>query len=336
MYGQDEVKKVIDKVGILERRVCTHTSPAGRKEVRTTGIQMSYYCSVAVLEHLKSEGYALSDVDLLLHVSESGDYLIPANACVLHGMLGLSERCWAFDISMGCSGYPYALATVKGLMEANEDIKTALIVSSDAITRFLDPQYRGLNCIHGDGAAVTLVQNLEYPHSSLEVCSLGCGSQGSNAKELYLRNDQSPSYVHMNGPAIAHFASRKVPDIIRNTLREFGLDLKGLDLLLLHQANQELITAIYKRLGADLGQQFRFIEKVGNLSNASTPVLLAEALRSGRIEPGHTVMTVSFGAGLSWGCSLLRASKDGTVPVVIAPTEMTELEAIFGEVPWTI
>jgi 3-oxoacyl-[acyl-carrier-protein] synthase-3 len=119
----------------------------------------------------------------------------------------------------------------------------------------------------------------------------------------------------MNGPAVFHFSVYKVPEAVREALVKFDVSIEDLDLVILHQANKMMMDLIYKALGIPAAKRFYFMETVGNMSGASTPMALAEAVRVGRVKPSSLVLLVSFGVGLSWGVSLIRLPEVGIAPV---------------------
>ena len=132
---------------------------------------------------------------------------------------------------------------------------------------------------------------------------------------------RTPENLYMNGPAVFHFSIHKVPEVIQAAMTQFGVALADLDWVLLHQANRFMLEQIYKKLAVPPEKQFYYLEDVGNLSGASTPAVLSEAVRQGRIKPGARVLLASFGVGLSWAVALVRVGPAGLAPVA-ASTEL--------------
>jgi 3-oxoacyl-[acyl-carrier-protein] synthase III len=312
---------IVKMSGIVERRV----APAG--------VTASDLAWVAAKRLLDDRCVDPKDVDLLIFVSQTSDHQIPATACSLHGRLGLGPRCAAFDINLGCSGYPYSLAVVDGLIRSGVGRK-ALLLNADTLTHVVHPRDRGLVPLHGDGAVATLLEPAQEQGSGL--CGSFLGTDGSGAPYLMIpasgartaRTDETKreivdtsgsvrtdEHLSMNGPAVFHFSVYKVPEVVKEALAKFSISIDELDLVILHQANKMMMDLIYKALGIPAAKRFYFMETVGNMSGASTPMALAEAVRVGRVKPSSLILLVSFGVGLSWGVSLIRWPVEGIAPV---------------------
>lgn len=312
---------IVKMSGITERRVAAP---------ETTASDLAF---VAAQRLLADRDLAPEDIDLLVFVSQTGDHQIPATACLLHGRLGLKAGCAAFDLNLGCSGFPYGLAVVDGLIRSGVATK-ALLLNADTITHVIHPRDRGLVPLHGDGAVATLVEASADPVTGLLGVLLG--TDGSGAQHLMIpasgarkaRSEETrreivdvsgsvrtDEHLAMNGPAIFHFSVYKIPEAIREALARFGVKIEDLDLVILHQANKMMLELIYKSLGIPVEKRFYFMEQVGNMSGASTPMTLAEAVRQGRVKPGSLTLLASFGVGLSWGVALIRWPEEGIAPI---------------------
>jgi 3-oxoacyl-[acyl-carrier-protein] synthase III len=312
---------IVKMSGITERRIAAP---------ETTASDLAF---VAAQRLLAGRGLAPENIDLLVFVSQTGDHQIPATACLLHGRLGLKAGCAAFDLNLGCSGFPYGLAVVDGLIRSGVATK-ALLLNADTITHVIHPRDRGLVPLHGDGAVATLVEASAAPATGLLGVLLG--TDGSGAQHLMIpvsgarkaRSEETrreivdasgsvrtDEHLAMNGPAIFHFSVYKIPEAIREALTRFGVKIEDLDLVILHQANKMMLELIYKSLGIPAEKRFYFMEQVGNMSGASTPMALAEAVRQGRVKPGSLTLLASFGVGLSWGVALIRWPEEGIAPI---------------------
>lgn len=313
-FSAQQIANIAKASGILERRV----APDG-----VTSVDMG---ERAVRGLLEAARVPFEEIDLLVFVTQTGDYQIPASACVLHGRLGLGKHCAAFDIGLGCSAFPYALSVVNGLIVSGVARK-ALLVNADTLTRVIHPRDRGLVPLHGDGAVATLLEPAEDDGG---VLGFELGTDGSGSSHLVIpvsgarrpRSDatkqeivddsgsvRTDEHLYMNGPAVFQFSIREVPEAIKRALAKWRVAVADLDLLILHQANKMMLDLIYKKLGVPPEKQFLFMRNVGNMSGASTPMVLAEAWRSGRLKGGELVAVASFGVGLSWGVSLIRLPK---------------------------
>lgn len=320
-FDPKQVAAIAKMAGITERRVAP------------PGVTASDLAFVAAQRLLAARGIAPAEIDLLVFVSQTGDYQIPATACVLHGRLGLGPHCGAFDVGLGCSAFPYALAVVNGLIQSGV-AKKALLLNADTLTHVIDPRDRALVTLHGDGAVATLLEPAAEPGTGLLGVLLG--TEGTGAPHLMIpasgarqprsaetKRDiadasgsvRTDEHLTMNGPAIFHFSVYKVPEMVREALAKFQITLEEVDLVIFHQANRTMLELIYKSLGVPEAKRFYFMEKIGNTSGAATPIALAEAVRQEKIRPGGRVLLASFGAGLSWGVALLRWPEQGSARV---------------------
>jgi len=330
-FGERQVKSIVKMAGVTERRV------VGPGE---TASDLAYWAAVRLLEDRHVDP---ASVDLIVFASQTGDYQLPATACVLHGRLGLSERCAAFDLNLGCTSFPYSLAVVHGMI-AGGMAKRALLLNAEALTSVIHPKDRGLVPLHGDGASATLVEATAGDHG-VEGVFLGTDGTGYHHLIIPASGARMPrsaetcveetnesgivrtkEHLHMNGAAIFHFSVYKIPEVITQALESFKLTIDDLDLVILHQANRTMVTQIYRALGVPAEKQFMFMEMIGNLSGPSTPVVLAEAWRQGRIRPGSRTLLCAFGVGLSWGVVTLKWP-DTIPPAVAAPVEPGEAAA---------
>jgi 3-oxoacyl-[acyl-carrier-protein] synthase III len=305
-FGEKQINSIFKMAGIRERRVVTE------------GITASDLGYVAAQRLIDENSIDRDEIGLLIFASQTSDYQIPATACVLHDRLHLSMHCACFDINLGCTSFPYTLSVAHSMIVAGMT-KKALVINADALTTVIHPMDRGLIPLHGDGAVATL---LEATEDDAGFMGFSLGTDGSGYKHLIIpasgaRNRRTAEtamdvadeqgcirtqeHLYMNGPAVFHFSVYKVPEVILAGLDQIGLGIDNIDLVILHQANKMMVDIIYKALKVPPEKRFYFYESIGNLSGASTPTALAEALRQGKIKPGSITLTASFGVGLSWG-----------------------------------
>ena len=324
-FGEKQLQSIIKMAGIKERRV---VAPG------ETAADLGYWAARRLLDERQIPP---ESVDLLIFASQTGDYQIPATACVLHQRLGLSQRCGAFDINLGCTSYPYTLAVAHGMITAGI-VRRALLINADALTTVIHPKDRGLVPLHGDGAVATLLEPASgpegflgfklgtdgtgYPHLMIPASGARTPRSEETRKEVVDESGitRTQEHLFMNGPAVFHFSVYKIPDVIKQALDEARLTVNDLDLVILHQANKMMVDLVYKSVGVPLEKRFYFMETVGNVSGASTPMALAEAWRQGRIRPGSRTLLASFGVGLSWGVTILQW------PATIPPPVLAEVE----------
>ncbi|MBC2601213.1 3-oxoacyl-ACP synthase III family protein [Puniceicoccus vermicola] len=326
----------------------TKMSGIHNRRVVPPGVTASDLAFVAAQRLFARGKFQREDIDLLIFASQTPDYQIPATACDLHGRLGLKQECGAFDINLGCSAFPYCLAVAHSMLTAGL-AKTALLCNADAVSTVVHPKDRGLVPLHGDGAAVCILQRIEG-EEGIEGCLMG--TDGKSSRKIVIpasgmRQPRSPAtqteetdssgsvrtpeQLCMNGPAVFHFSLKTIPTAIESYLSQHDWTLDEIDLVLLHQANKTMVDLIYRALKVPEDKRFYFMEQIGNLAGASTPILLNEAWRQERLKPGQRVLLASFGNGLSWSVtSLVWSSALGKAPedsVEFDPTLLSAQDA---------
>jgi 3-oxoacyl-[acyl-carrier-protein] synthase-3 len=259
-------------------------------------------------------------LDLIVLGTSTPDYLVcPTAACIVQDKLGAS-RAGAMDIGAGCSGFIYSLETAAGLLEFRRDRKRALVIGADVLSRFADWNDRSTCVLFGDGAGAVLIEKTRAPREGTEkrgIFRTILGSDGSGAECLIVRKGGSrnayragdiidlPPHLEMNGRAVYNFAVKNVAGIIEQLLSEESITIHDIDRIVPHQANARIIQAAAKRLGIPEEKFFINIEDYANTSAASIPIALDELNRSGGITRGDLILIVGFGAGLTYGGSLI-------------------------------
>lgn len=325
-FGERQLKSVTRMAGVVERRI---VSPG------ETASDLAYWAASRLM---KDRQIKPEDIDLLIFASQTGDYQIPATACVLHERLGLTEECAAFDINLGCTSYPYSLSVAHSMIVAGVAHR-AIVINADAITTVIHPKDRSLVPLHGDGAVASLIEPVSGEggfigfllgtdgkgYRYLNIPASGARIPRCEETKTEIVDDsgsiRTQEHLYMNGPAVFHFSVYKVPEEINRALKKWQLTINDIDLVILHQANKTMVDLIYNTLNVPPEKRFYFMEKVGNVSGASTPMALAEAWRQGRIRPGQRALLASFGVGLSWGVVSIQW------PDVVEPAVQCSVEA---------
>jgi 3-oxoacyl-[acyl-carrier-protein] synthase-3 len=254
------------------------------------------------------------DLECIICASVTPDYLFPALACLVAARLGVPGKP-AFDISIACSGFVYALTTAASLIRAGV-YRSVLVVGAETLSKITDYTDRATCVLFGDGAGAVLVER------SPEDCFLGSdlGSDGSDPSVLYLpgggsrfpysRNGelsaQRLGYIRMQGQSVFKFAVNQMAASTRAALAQAGLTTADIDFLVPHQANLRIVDATVKMLGVPSHKCIVNIAEYGNTSAASIPLALAEALEKEMIAPRSVIVMVAFGGGLSWGSVVWR------------------------------
>lgn len=280
----DDLSKMVDtsdewitsRTGIRERHIA--------KNVTTT--EMAYQ---AALRAIEDAGVEVHEIDLIIVASFTGDICMPSIACKVQGKLGnVSATC--FDVNAACSGFIYGLATAHGMIMSGQK-KCALIIGAERLSKVVDWSDRGTCVLFGDGAGAAVLKNGE---NGIE--SFVTGSNGSQEEVLYCEDS-----IAMNGQEVFKFAVGKVPECILELLEKTGDNPDDIDLYVLHQANARIISSVAKRLKVSEEKFPTNLERCGNTSAASIPILLDELNRSKKLQKGNSIIMAGFGGGLTWG-----------------------------------
>jgi 3-oxoacyl-[acyl-carrier-protein] synthase-3 len=305
----DEFAKTLDtsdqwireRTGIRERRI------SSKEE---TNACMGKAAAEAVLA---VNGMTPLDLDAIIYATASPDRLLPSAACDLQAILG-AKNAAAFDVGAACAGFVYSLNVADGLI-ASEQAERVLVVAAEKLTSIMDWSDRSTAVLFGDGAGATLVTRSEGKRGIL---SSYMKSDGTLAELLYRPGGGAthpPSaemiadhsyFIHMAGREVFKSAVLSMADACDQALQRAGLTAADVDLLIPHQANIRIIEATAKHAGIPMDRVYVNVDRFGNTSAASIGIALDEAVRTGRLTPGMTVMFVAFGAGLTWASMLVR------------------------------
>jgi 3-oxoacyl-[acyl-carrier-protein] synthase III len=293
---------ITERTGIKERRIL---------EEGKGNADMAYRASIRALKDARMEA---KDLDAIIMGTVTPDYPFPSSACVLEDMLG-ARKTFSFDVNAACSGFLNALAVANSFVQTGM-IGNALVVGSDALSRLLNWKDRATCILFGDGAgAVVLGASRDGERGIL---SARLRTDGSYAKTLYVpaggslqpatlqsvRNNEHT--ITMNGKEVFKVAVRSMEEISREALDEAGVGVEDVSLVIPHQANLRIITALAERLDIPMSRVMVNLDRYGNTSAASVPVALDEARREGRIRRGDVVLLNAFGAGFAWGAAVIR------------------------------
>lgn len=287
----------------------------GARRVAAADEPLTVLASRAAQSALEHAGWIAADVDLILLATSSPDDLF-GTAPRIQAHLG-ADRAVAFDLTAACSGFLFALITASQYI-ASGAVRRALVIGADQLSRWVDWDDRRTCVLFGDGAAAVAVQ--ACPAGESDLLGFRMRSDGSrnacltlaqtDERELLLGSVSAQkggfAPIHMNGQEVYKFAVREVPQILADLLTATGTEANELDWLLLHQANQRILDAVAERFAVPQERVLSNLAHYGNTSAATIPLMLDEAVRDGRVQPGHLLASSGFGAGLSWGAALLR------------------------------
>jgi 3-oxoacyl-[acyl-carrier-protein] synthase III len=290
-----------ERTGIRERRIA---------EATTGAAEMGRAASEIALERA---GTAAEQVDLLVLSTATPDRLLPSTGCELQALLGATNAA-AFDISAACSGFVYGMSIAEDFIRAGRG-ETALVVATEKMSAIVDWDDRATAVLFGDGAGAAVVRRAEGDRG---VLSNFMKSDGTLAELLWRPHggalrpmdvtvlEERGHLVQMAGREVFRAAVRSMADAADQALARAGLTGADIDLLVPHQANMRIIEATAKYAGIPMDRVFVNVDRYGNMSSATIPVALDEAVEQGRIGPGANILIVAFGAGFTWGAMVVR------------------------------
>lgn len=276
-----------------------------------TGIQIRHISApdetatdMAVLaaKKLLDSAVDVEDIDFLIFVTQSPDYLLPTSACLIQDHLGLKTSCMAFDVNLGCSGFIYGLAMGGALIESGI-AKGGLLICSDTYTKYIDKHDRTCRPLFSDGAAAA---HLTASKTDL-LGPFEMGSDGSGFDKLIVESggarniDLKEKKLFMAGSDVFMFTMNMVPKCVDALLAKANLNIDQIDLFVFHQASKLVIDNIIRRLELPEEKVFTNYQNIGNTVSATIPIALSDAVKAKRLNNGDQVMLVGFGVGLSWG-----------------------------------
>lgn len=289
-----------ERTGIRERRIAA------------TGEACSDLAVQAGKRALTAAGLAATDVDMILVATCTGDYPLPATACLVQHQLGATKAA-ACDLSAACCGFVYALSVADAYIKTG--MRHVLVIGSEVMSAITDWTDRNTCVLFGDGAGAVVVSASDGERGILSthlrsdgtLCELimvpGGGSRTPPSEKVLAERLQ---YITMKGNETFKVAVRTLEEIARSTLSANHLRVEDIDLYVPHQANIRILKAVMERLGLPIEKVMLNVERYGNTSAASIPIALDEAVHEGRIKDGSLVMLGAFGAGLTWASAVIR------------------------------
>lgn len=250
------------------------------------------------------------EIDFLIFVTQSPDYLVPTSACILQHRLALSPSCMAFDINLGCSGFIYGLAIAGSLIQSGL-AQQGLLLCGDTYTKFIGATDRTCRPLFSDAAVATLIQKTDRALlGPFELGTDGSGSHDLIVTGSALRNADAQHVAQrslfMNGSKVYIFTLDAVPKCVNALLTKAHMQIKDIDLFVFHQASKLVMDAIIRRLSLPEEKVYCNYARIGNTVSASIPIALNDAAREGRLHVGDRVMLVGFGVGYSWGGCIIE------------------------------
>lgn len=307
-FPQDQVNEVVEKVGVYERRFADEQTCS------------SDLCFAAAQKLFIDNDIDRSEIDLLVFISQTQDYRMPATSITLQHRLGLPSTCIAFDINLGCSAFIYGMSVVYSMM-LNSGLRKALILDGETRSKVYGPRDRRSAFIFGDGGVAALVER----DDKFGETTLSLNSDGSRADLIMIKaggyrhmstpetleervvdeygNMRSQEQGYMKGGDVFNFVIREIPRDLKKTLAESGKSVDDLDYIVFHQANNFINSYIAKKMKLDTAKIPHTIEKFGNTSSVSVPLTIVSELK-GKLDGNKTLMLSAFGVGMTWASAI--------------------------------
>jgi 3-oxoacyl-[acyl-carrier-protein] synthase-3 len=253
-----------------------------------------------------------ADIDLILVGTFTPDFSCPSTACLVQDRLGLDAP--AVDLQAACSGFMYSLVTGAQYV-ATGNSKLALVIGADTMSRIVDKQDQRTAPLFGDAAGAVLLSRGE-PHQGLLCYQMGADGSGGSMLNMPAGGTLNPAtsenidagdhFLKMDGRSVFKWAVQALTDTIELMLDKTGMSVHDVGLFVIHQANIRIIDYAMQQLGIPPEKVYNNLQVYGNTSAASIPLAMSEAYQAGRINRGDVILMSGFGAGLTWGTSLLR------------------------------
>lgn len=311
-FSPEEVKEVVDKIGVKERRFV---------DPDTCASDLCFKAADRLLEELAVDR---SEIDVLVFVSQTPDYKMPATSGILQHRLRLTSKTITFDINQGCAGFIYGLSIGYAFLQQS-GIRKVLLLDGETRSKVYSPKDRKTAFIFGDAGAAALLErregfgksyfSLNSDGSRADLIKINAGGYRypSSVETLEEKvvdeygNMRSAEQGYMNGPDVFNFLIREVPKDVKNLFKFTGDAIDSLDYYVFHQANDYMNSYLIKKLKLDPRKVPSSIEKYGNTSSVSIPLTIVSGLKD-KLAGNNRLLLSGFGVGLSWATSILNVN----------------------------
>ena len=299
-------------VDTTDEWIRSHTG-IGARHIAADGMQTSDIAVDAAHSALAKAGVGPHDLDYILVATATPDYFgFPSTACIVQDKLG-AHGCAAFDLVAGCTGFIYALQTAAGLLESGQG-RNALVIGAETLTRVTDWKDRATCVLFGDGAGAAVLSRIQEGGRGILKSILGADGGGNKdlvlvkpeRKKTFEAPPPSTPIIYMNGKNVYNFAVKSITVLIERIVHASVYSLDEIRWIVPHQANARIVQAAAKRLGIPESRFFMNMEEYANTSAASIPIALYEMEEKGLLKKGELIMLIGFGAGLTYGATVIR------------------------------
>jgi 3-oxoacyl-[acyl-carrier-protein] synthase-3 len=317
-FSPKEIDAVVKMVGIKTR----HLAPEA--------VCSSDLCLTAARHILSELAWAPETVDCVIMITQSPDYFQPSTACVIHKELGLSDRCAAFDVGLGCSGYTYGL-WLAAMMLDNPSFKRVLLLHGETPSRFSDPRNRTVGLLFGDAGTATAIE--AGTGSASEKWWFSLHTDGEGYRDLIIEGggfrdrfaaDRTKHFLSMNGPGIMNFTLKRIPALISDTLNAAGVGSGAVDYFVLHQSNRFIMGHLARKCNIPEVKMPLTLWEYGNTGGPSVPLTITQGKLTRPGDRGLTLLLVAYGVGLSWGSALVDLPVEAHLSHLVLPDSATQ------------
>jgi 3-oxoacyl-[acyl-carrier-protein] synthase-3 len=295
-YGEEAVRKVVAMAGVQRRHVV---------DEGTTAADLCFEAARALIDRL---GWEPSSISGLILVTQTADYFMPSSSCMVHKWLGLSSDCAAFDVGLGCSGYPYGMYLAATMLKAGGH-QRILMLHGETPSLFQSPDDHATTLLFGDmGSATAMELAPDAPGGQF-----GLHSDGTGYGALIVRGggfrDRRPinprdHFLHMDGAGVFNFTILRVPPLVQDTLKFAGLAVADVDIYAFHQSNRFMMKHLMKKCGMREDQVPIVIDRFGNAGGGSVALALTQG--AGPASVARRAMLLGYGVGLSWSAAIVQ------------------------------
>lgn len=339
-WGKCMPPAVLDNAGLATFLDTTDewiTSRTGIRERRISHVPMTTLSHVAAARALACAGLDAADVDLIVLGTVSADEHVPNTASAVQLLLGANNAA-AMDVNTACTSFLYGLTTATAMIRTGV-VRNAVVIGVEGISPFMDWSNRNVAVLFGDGAAAVVLQASDRPVGVLAE-KLGCYAdarhtlrvRGMGAAWCNHELQLGDTRWDFDGQEIFKRAVIGMSDASESALARAGVTREEVDLAIPHQANLRIIEAVAKRAGIPMDRVFVTVDRYGNMSSATVPVALVEAIETGRVKPGSLLLTPAFGGGLTWCAHVIRwgdrVTPLGTTDIELPPCNQTAVELV--------
>ncbi len=297
--GRDKksTSKILSKIGITNRHIA---------DKDTFSNDLAYKSATKIFKN-----FDRNKISYIINCTQSPEYLIPTNACILQNKLKLRKNIGALDINLGCSGYIYLLSLAKGLVSTKIS-DNILLLTTDTYSKLIENKDLSTKLIFSDASTSSIISS-KKTKNSFEILSFEFGTDGSGYKDFICENtgskiSQNPRYskpkIKMNGSKIYEFTLNVIPQFVNSFLKKNKITKNKFKYFFFHQASHLVLTSLQKKLKIPDKNMIIDLDKTGNTVSSSIPIILKKKLK--KIKKGDYLFLCGFGVGLSWGACILK------------------------------